>query len=271
MSSEAGAAHGLDGKVAVITGATQGIGEGAARLFAARGAAGLVITGRDAERGEDVAASITAAGCPTAFVRAELGRVEDLPPIIDTAVERFGRIDVLINSGGSTHRGTLEDTTPDVWDMLFDVNVRAPFFLIQHAVRAMREQRVEGAIVNIISQASHISWPDLIGYGASKGAMVNLTRTLAVVLARERIRVNGLNIGWTHTPGEDAVRKRFYGDTDGSWIQAASAGQPFGRLIRIEEVARALAYLASSESGIMTGSIVDFDQTVFGMSANPAG
>jgi NAD(P)-dependent dehydrogenase (short-subunit alcohol dehydrogenase family) len=271
MRSEGDAAHGLDGKVAVITGASQGIGEGAARLFAARGAEGLVITGRNDERGRAVADSITAEGCPTAYVHADLSKVEDLPAVIDTAIERFGRVDVVVNSGGSTHRGTLEDTTPEVFSMLFDVNVRAPFLVIQHAVKTMRERKIEGSIVNVISQASHISWPDLIAYGASKAAMVNMTRTLAVVLSRERIRVNGLNIGWTHTPGEDAVRKQFYGDTDGSWIEGASAGQPFGRLISIDEVARALAYIASPESGLMTGSIVDFDQTVYGMSANPAG
>jgi NAD(P)-dependent dehydrogenase (short-subunit alcohol dehydrogenase family) len=271
MRSEGGAAHGLDGKVAVITGATQGLGEGAARLFAERGAAGLVIAGRNAERGEAVAADITAAGCPTTFVQVDLATADGPPAVIDTAIERFDRVDVVVNCGGSSHRGTLEDTTPEVFDMLFHVNARAPFLIIQRAVETMRERRIEGSIVTVISQASHISWPDLIAYGASKAAMVNMTKTLAVVLSRERIRINGLNIGWTHTPGEDAVRKQFYGDTDGSWIEAANAGQPFGRLIRVEEVARALAFIASPESGLMTGSVVDFDQTVYGMSANPAG
>lgn len=270
MEDAPGNGRAFDGKVALVSGASQGIGEGVARLLAERGAAGVVITGRNEERGEAVAASI-AERAPAVFVRAELSDLADCRHAVDTALERFDRIDVLVNAGGSTHRGGLEDTTPEIWDMLFDVNVRAPFFLTKWAVEAMRARSVEGAIVNVISQTSHISWPDLVPYGASKAAMVNLTRTLAVALARDRIRVNGLNIGWTNTPGEHDVRRRFYGDTDGSWLEAAGASQPFGRLLEIEEVARAVAFLASSESGIMTGSVVDFDQTVFGMSANPAG
>ena len=111
---------------------------------------------------------------------------------------------------------------------------------------------------------------DLIAYGASKAAMVNMTKTLAVVLSRERIRVNGLNIGWTHTPGEDAVRNSSTATPTAPGSRRRTPGA-LGRLIRIEEVARALAFIASPESGLMTGSVVDFDQTVFGMSANPAG
>jgi NAD(P)-dependent dehydrogenase (short-subunit alcohol dehydrogenase family) len=269
MEDEARNSTAFAGKVALVSGASQGIGEGVARLLARRGAAGIVITGRNEERGEAVAASISEAA-PTVFVRAELTDLDDCHRAVETTLERFDRIDVLVNSGGSTHRGGLDDTTPEIWDMLFDVNVRAPFFMIKWVVEAMRARSIEGSIVNIISQVSHVSWPDLVPYGASKGAMVNLTRTLAAVLAHDRIRINGLNIGWTNTPGEHEVRRRFYGDTDGSWLEAAGASQPFGRLLEIEEVARAVAFLASSESGIMTGSVVDYDQTVFGMSANPA-
>jgi len=191
MRSEGGAAHGLDGKVAVITGATQGLGEGAARLFAERGAAGLVIAGRNAERGQAVADSITASGCPTTFVQVDLASADGPPAVIDTAIERFDRVDVVVNCGGSSHRGTLEDTTPEVFDMLFHVNARAPFLIIQRAVETMRERGIEGSIVTVISQASHISWPDLIAYGASKAAMVNMTKTLAVVLSRESTTASG--------------------------------------------------------------------------------
>jgi NAD(P)-dependent dehydrogenase (short-subunit alcohol dehydrogenase family) len=93
---------------------------------------------------------------------------------------------------------------------------------------------------------------------------------LAAALAPERIRVNGLNIGWSNTPGEHAVRRAFHGDTDGSWLEAAAPAQPFGRLIEIDETARAVAFIASDESGLMTGSVIDFDQSVFGLAARPA-
>jgi NAD(P)-dependent dehydrogenase (short-subunit alcohol dehydrogenase family) len=260
----------FSGKIAIITGATQGIGEGVARLFAERGAAGLVLTGRRAEAGRALADELGAGGTPTAFLAAELGDLAALRTVVEGAVARFGRIDVLVNAGGSTHRGTLADTTPEVWDMLFAVNVRAPFFLSQWVVEVMRRGGAPGSIVNVISQASHLASFDLIGYGASKGALANLTRSLAVALAPERIRVNGLNIGWANTPGEHAIRRAFYGDEDGSWLEAAASAQPFGRLLEIDEIARAVAFIASDESGLMTGSVIDFDQTVFGLAPRSA-
>jgi NAD(P)-dependent dehydrogenase (short-subunit alcohol dehydrogenase family) len=230
-----------------------------------------VLTGRRAAAGEAIADDLTAGGTPTEFVAADLGDLRALREVTERALTRFGRIDVLVNAGGSTHRGTVADTTADVWDMLFAVNVRAPFFLSQWAVEAMRAHGISGSIVNIISQASHVASADLIGYGASKGALVNLTRSLAVALAPERIRVNGLNIGWSNTPGEHAIQREFHGDTDGSWLAAAAAAQPFGRLIEIDEIARAVAFIASGESGLMTGSVIDFDQRVFGLAAHLAG
>jgi NAD(P)-dependent dehydrogenase (short-subunit alcohol dehydrogenase family) len=263
--------HGdLHDKIAIVTGATQGIGAGVARLFAERGVAGLVLTGRRAAEGKGIADELTSAGTSTEFVAAELGDLAGLRAVVDRALTRFGRVDVLVNAGGSTHRGTLANTTAEVWDMLFAVNVRGPFFLTQWVVESMRDRAAGGSIVNIISQASHVASADLIGYGASKGALANLTRSLALALGPERIRVNGLNIGWSNTPGEHAVRREFHGDTDGSWLEAASATQPFGRLLEIDEIARAVAFIASDESGLMTGSVIDFDQSVFGLATRLA-
>lgn len=259
----------LSGKVAVVTGGTQGLGEATARLFAERGAAGLVVCGRNEERGSRVAGELSAAGCPTVFVRADLARVEDCFAVVDAAERELGRVDALVNCAASAERGTVEDTTPELWDRIFAINVRAPFFLLQGAVRIMRAQRIEGTVVNVISVSSHGGAPYLVPYAASKGALVTLTRNTANALLQDRIRVNGLNIGWMSTPGEHETQKRFH-DAPDDWLERASVRQPFGRLIEPEEVARAIAFLSSDESGLMTGSVVDFDQTVVGTAPDEA-
>ena len=256
------------GKVVVITGGTQGLGEATARLLAERGAAGLVLCGRSAERGWEIAEEIAGQGCPAEFVRADLARVEDCAQVIGAADQSFGRIDVLVNCAGLTERGTILDTTPELFDRMFAVNVRAPFFLMQGAARVMTRERIPGAMVNILSMSSHGGQPFICPYSASKGALATLTRNVAFSLMRDRIRVNGLNIGWTDTPGEHQIQKAAHGAPD-DWLASAEREQPFGRLIKPLEVARAIAFLASDESGLMTGAIVDFDQSVHGAYETP--
>ena len=116
------------GKVALVTGSTQGLGETVARLFAERGTEGLVICGRNAANGKNVADSITSAGCPTHFVEADLAQVEDCKSVIEEADSRFGRIDCLVNCAAITDRGTILDTSPELFDQMFAVNTRAPSF-----------------------------------------------------------------------------------------------------------------------------------------------
>ncbi len=134
----------LSGRIAIVTGGTQGLGEAIARLFAERGAAGIVICGRNAERGERVAGEISAAGCPTVFVKADLAKVADCRKVVAKAEERFGRVDALVNAAALTDRGDIFDTTEERFDEIFDVNVRAPFFLIQETVRIMRRAEDRG-------------------------------------------------------------------------------------------------------------------------------
>jgi NAD(P)-dependent dehydrogenase (short-subunit alcohol dehydrogenase family) len=251
------------GKVAVVTGGTQGLGEAIARLLAERGAAGLVICGRNAERGTAVAASIAAKGCPTEFVQAELGRFEDCRKVIAAADTRFGKLHVLVNAAAITDRGTILDTSPELFDRMFAVNVRAPFFLIQDAAKIMRREGIPGTIVNIQSMSAHGGQTFISAYCASKGALAIVTKNAAFSLMPDRIRVNGLNIGWMDTPGEDRIQKTYHGVQD-NWLAEAERKQPFGRLVKPTEVARAVAYLASEESGLMTGSNIDFDQQIIG-------
>ncbi len=251
------------GRYAVVTGGTQGLGEACARLLAERGAAGLVVCGRNAEWGQAVADDIGRQGCPTRFVRADLARVEDCRAVIAEADRAFGKLHALVNCAGMTDRGTVWDTTPELWDRIFAVNVRAPFFLMQDAAKIMRREGTPGAMANIISMSSHGGQPFITAYCASKGALLTLTKNVAFSLLRHRIRVNGLNIGWTATPGEDRIQRTYHGADEG-WLARAESDLPLGRLIKPEEVARAVAFLVSDESGLMTGTIVDYDQSVLG-------
>ncbi len=258
----------LKGKHAVVTGGTQGLGEAIARLFAERGAAGLVICGRNAANGQKVAASISETGCPTYFVEADLAKVADCRAVIAEADRRFGRIDALVNAAGLTDRGNIFDTSEERYNEIFDVNVRAPFFLIQGVALIMKRENIAGSIVNIQSMSGHGGQPFITAYCASKGALATLTRNVAHSLVKYRIRVNGLNIGWMSTPGEDRIMRTYHGAQDG-WLEAAAKTKPFGRLIDPHEVARACAFLISAESGLMTGANIDFDQNVVGASDPP--
>lgn len=254
----------LSGKVAVVTGGTQGLGAAIASLLAQRGAAGLVICGRNADKGRAVAQKIAAdTGCSVHFVRADLARVEDCGRVIADADRAFGRIDVLVNAAGNTDRGSILDTTPETFDTLFAVNTRAPFFLMQGAVEVMRREETGGAIVNISSMSAMGGQPFLAAYSASKGALDTLTRNVAFALLRNRIRVNGLNIGWMASDGEDRIQREFHGAAP-DWLEAAAAKQPTGRLLDPAEVARAVAFLATDESGMMTGATINMDQAVWG-------
>jgi NAD(P)-dependent dehydrogenase (short-subunit alcohol dehydrogenase family) len=251
-------------KVAIVTGSTQGLGEAIAReLVAERMIDGLVICGRSAAGGRRLAGELTERGCKTEFVSADLSRVEDCRSVIDAARRNFHRIDYLVNSAATSERGTILDSTPELFDRIFALNVRAPFFLMQGALHLMIEKNIAGAIVNIISMSSHGGQPFLTPYSTSKGALATLTKNVAQSVVRNRIRVNGLNLGWMDTPGEDAIQKRFHNATN-DWLEKAEATQPSGRLIKSAEAARAVTFLLSERSGLMTGSIIDFDQNIVG-------
>ena len=132
----------------------------------------------------------------------------------------------------------------------------------------MRRDKVAGSIVNIGSLAAYGSVPFLTAYAVSKGALMTLTKNVAYAIMRHRIRINTLNIGWMDTPGENIIQRKYHSEGR-DWLAKAEAAQPFGRLLKPEEVARAVAFLASDESGLMTGSIVDFDQSVIGGGPQP--
>ena len=254
----------LDNKVAVISGGTQGLGAAVARRFAEAGAAGIVICGRQADKGAEVAAGIRAAhGCSVVFVPADLAQVADCEAVVAATDKHFGRVDVLVNAAAITDRGGILDTDAALFDRMFATNVRAPFFLMQHAIKLMVRDGVAGSIVNIGSVSALTGQPFITAYCASKGALATLTRNVAFAALRDRIRVNQLNIGWMASSGEHEIQTRYHGAAE-DWQEKAGVTLPFGRLLAPEEVAKAVAFLASDDSGMMTGSVVPFDQSVWG-------
>jgi NAD(P)-dependent dehydrogenase (short-subunit alcohol dehydrogenase family) len=250
--------------VAIVTGSTQGLGEAIARqLIVEQMIGGLVICGRNAERGRTLAHDFANLGCRTEFVSADLTQVDDCHRVVETARRIFDRVDFLVNSAATSERGSILDSTPELFDRIMALNVRAPFFLMQGALRMMLEKEIRGSIVNIISMSSHGGQPFLCPYSMSKGALATLTKNVASSVLKHRIRVNGLNLGWMDTPGEAAIQKRAHNAPD-DWLVKAEEGQPFGRLVKPAEVAQVVAFLLSNRSGLMTGSIIDFDQSVVG-------
>ena len=252
----------MDGKVCVVTGATQGLGAAIARRLAEAGAKAVVITGRNAERGAHVAHEIAEThGIRAHFLQADFSRVEDCRMVVAETDCLFGRLDVLVNAGASTARGTILDTTPETFDALFATNVRGPYFLMQEAIRLMIAKGIEGAICNIGSISALAGQPFINAYCASKGALTTLTANTAFSVMANRIRVNQLNVGWMASDHEREIQAES-GDPD--WEAKAAAALPFGRLVDPAEAARAVNFLVSDDAGLMTGAIVNFDQSIWG-------
>jgi NAD(P)-dependent dehydrogenase (short-subunit alcohol dehydrogenase family) len=197
-----------------------------------------------------------------------MAEVDDCRALVAAADEAFGTVHVLVNSAGATTRGSILNTTADVYDQIMAVNVRAPFFLMQETAKIMLREQVAGSMVNIGSVSAYGGMPFLSPYSISKGALAVMTKNAAYALMRHRIRVNALNIGWMDTPGEDTIQRTVHG-SDERWLEAVEARQPFGRLLKPREVAKAIAFLASNESGMMTGAAVEFDQSVQGAGPQP--
>jgi NAD(P)-dependent dehydrogenase (short-subunit alcohol dehydrogenase family) len=252
----------LNNKVIIVTGGTQGLGEGIARHLSSIGVKGLAICGRNQEKGDKVAEELSKNGTPTLFVRADLSREDECRSLVKECYKKYKRIDGLVNAAGDTSRGGIEDTTVELWDYLFAVNARAPFILMQETIKIMRREKIKGSIVNIISISSYGGQPFITAYCASKGALAVLTKNIANSVKYDRIRVNGINIGWTYTDNEDQLQKRL-GKPD-NWLEAAEAETPFKRILRPVDAAKLTSYLLSDDSEMMTGSIIDFDQQVLG-------
>ena len=247
----------LTDAVIVVTGGTQGLGEDIARRAAEHHAAGLVICGRSEKNGARVAAEISATGCPTIFVPADLASIDDCRAVIRAADERFGRIDGLVNCAASTERGSVYDATPELWDRIMAINLRAPFFLMQEAAAIMRRDGRGGSIVNIGSINGRGGQTNLTVYSTSKGGLATLTKNAAASLGADHIRVNCINVGWMITPNEDTVQRAE--GRGANWLDLADAQMPFGRILRPADVSGLVMWLLSDEGALMSGAEIDFD------------
>lgn len=245
----------LQSKVAVVTGAARGIGRSIAGVFAQEGAR-LVLVDLDFAGGEQVAEEIRKGGGQAIFVRADVSQAEAVRRLIAEAVAFGKRIDVLVNNAAINYFGSATETPDEVWDRVMAVNVRSVFLSCKHVIPVMQKQG-GGSIVNLASVAGVVGLKNLAAYTASKGAVVQLTKNLALDYAPWGIRVNALCPGVTATemtlqliadaPDPEATRRRY------------DLGRPLGRMGEPDEIARAALFLASDDSSYMTGSALIVD------------
>ncbi len=241
---------GLSGRVAVVTGASRGLGEAIAIRLAADGAS-VVVSGRDESQGMRVVEAIRAAGGEAVWHRADVGSAADCEALIPAAAARLGRVDILVNNAAALGYFPFDRTTPEEWDSVFAANVRGAFLLTRRAFEQMRRQGQGGNVVNI--GTTHIRCPDLdrLAYGCSKAALLAMTRAFARAGARDRIRVNWVTVGWVATPREMEYQTLRHGD--GAAFLAERARQlPMGRLETAEEIAAGVAFLVSDEAAHIT-------------------
>jgi NAD(P)-dependent dehydrogenase (short-subunit alcohol dehydrogenase family) len=253
----------LAGCVLVVTGSTQGVGRAVAIEAARNGAEAVLISGRDKTRGAAVVAEVEALGAKAHFASVDLADGNASDAIADAALEKFGRIDALVNAAGATDRGSMLTATPELWDRVHTINARTPFFLMQRAIADMRARKKPGAIVNILSINVHGGATDLTVYSASKAALALITKNAAQGHRFDRIRINGINMGWADTPAERVMHAETLGKGP-DWLTDEAAQQPFGRLLSPEDVARLTHFLLSPASEPMTGALIDQEQWAVG-------
>lgn len=249
----------LTNKIAIITGATSGIGKATALLFADEGA-DIVITGRRADLGEDVLNGIRSKGVRGVFVQADHTNADDCRRVVESAIKEFGRIDILFNNAGIVTSGTAETVEENIWNDTLAINVTAVWRMCKLVIPHMKELG-RGAIVNNGSDWSVVAGKNAFPYIASKGAVGMMTKSMALDLAQEGIRVNAVCPGDTFV--DRWMEKGYFEGSDPVTIEEAmkesSAYIPMGRFGRPEEIAQAVLFLASDDSSFVTGHLLLVD------------
>lgn len=239
----------LSGRVAIVTGAASGIGHASAIAFAREGAR-VVVADRNAVGGEETASAIKAEGHEGCFVRVDVSKESEIERMIEETIARWNRIDILFNNAGVVLVKPIEDMSEEEWDRVMSINVKASFFAIKHVVPHMRRGG-GGAILNTGSIASFTGQLGTPVYSASKGAIALLTKSLALDLGRDRIRVNCICPGITDTP---MLREHLgHGREGEARIRSRLSRVPLGHILSPEDVARAALYLVSDDSAGITG------------------
>ncbi len=244
----------FDGEVAIVTGGANGIGRASASLFASQGAR-VVIVDVDEAKARRVAESIATAGGQGIVEAVDLSSLSDLEALVERTAERFGRIDILANVAAVYPPASFMNTSPDAWEHIIGIDLRAVYFLTQAVARRMIEQK-RGAIVNVASGADFRPVTGMSAYSAAKGGIVAMSRTIAHELARHHIRVNVVAPG--HTASETIRAQRSQRELD-----AAAEELLPGRWMEPEEVAEAIVFLASSAASGMSGAVINVNGGAF--------
>jgi NAD(P)-dependent dehydrogenase (short-subunit alcohol dehydrogenase family) len=244
----------MTGKVAIVTGASSGIGRATAMKFAAAGMKTALVARRADELAE-LEGTIRKQGGQAKGIAADVTRTGDVDRVVSETAAAFGGIDVVVNAAGIIANGTIENTTVDAWDYMFSVNARAPFYLMQRAMPYLIER--QGNVVNVSSVTGVRAFPGVLAYCSSKAALDQMTHCVALEVASKGVRVNAINPGVTitmlHRSGgmDDAAYAAF--------LEKSKATHPLGRLGTADEVADLIYFLASPQAGWITGVSYSID------------
>lgn len=245
--------RGIQDSVAIVTGASSGIGRAAAMRFAEEGAS-VVAADVDVEGGEETVAHIEDAGGEAVFVEADVTVENDVQAVVDTAVDTYGGLDIAFNNAGiEGPNESTTDQTIDGWDQVLDINLRGVFLGMQAEIPAMMESG-GGAIVNTASIAGLLGFPNLAPYVASKHGVIGLTKTAAVEFSADGVRVNAICPGVIETPMVARTREE-----DPEQIEGTIAATPIDRLGQPEEIGSAAVWLASEDASFVTGESLVVD------------
>ncbi len=251
----------LKDKVILVTGSVSGIGEGMVRVFAREGAA-VIVHGPPTDEARADAAKIcqeiTAAGGKASSLFADLADPAVPAQLIQQIIDLHGRLDGLVNNAAALTRGTLEHTDLETYERVMAVNLRAPFFLTQAAIPHFRRQK-RGSIINIGSINAYSGDRVQAAYSVSKGGLMTLTRHTADAYAKDGVRANQFNVGWTLTPREYAL-KRSEGFKENWQYEVSKEYAPYGRLLTPEDVAWAGVYFLSDEAQLVNGAVFELEQ-----------
>ena len=241
----------LKGKVALVTGGGTGIGKAIALEFAKEGAK-VAITGRRLEKLQEVVDAIKKSAGEAVGITGDVSKPSDVERIVKTTVDKFKRLDILVNCAGVLFSADLAHHTEKIWDDTIDVNLKGSFLCIQRAVPEMLKQG-KGKIINISSIAGQIGFPNSVAYCASKGGIMGMTKALAMELAPLKINVNDLAPGDTETPLNEHLLK------DPEYLRGRVENTPYGRVGKVSDIAPGAVYLASDESDFVNGITLTID------------
>jgi dihydroanticapsin dehydrogenase len=245
----------LSGRVAVVTGGAIGIGAAIAGRFASEEAK-VALIDIDAERGQETRQEIQSQGGSCNFYQADVSSAEQVAHVVDQIIRDFGRIDILVNNAGIWRSGRVIDLDEATWDSVLNTNLKGIFLVSKQVIPSMIEAR-RGVVINVASVAGLVGATDASAYSASKGGVVNLSRSMALDYAPYHIRVNCLCPGLTDTAQGDSVVGYYKPEVDPS--EAKRSWQPLQRIGTADDISKAALYLASDDSAFMTGSIFVVD------------